>query len=390
MNFFDTYDIAREPTPQPSDPNQPTLNEEVNQLVGQIGRFWGGFKRQVSCQDEIHWGGEMDVHWPMQSQQVLEVAKKDLGDVVIQAQKEIGKLTVPAEGSQPEASTSTAGETTPRSAPTPAGATDGTTSATGESSEVSSSSATDAPTTERSTASDSSSIPASSSGGLFSRLQSALPPNLLTTVQSHIPESIKHASENIDISQVGANLLTEFQRVQGVTRAQAEEYARKSEALIREAVKEANEVLKDAVKIIPPDPAAAAASGSGAGEGSGIIWDGSDMWMLPNPPAASSNGKEREVASAGGESQHAVASRAIALLQRLRSDPSIIQHDPAAEGALKEVYVKWVEEEVKAKGGFGSAEWAEKTAKLLKEETTLYEMYTSLGECVAAILLRFH
>jgi hypothetical protein len=47
MNFFDTYDIARAPTPQPSDANQPSLNEEFNEVVGQLGRFWGGFKRQV-------------------------------------------------------------------------------------------------------------------------------------------------------------------------------------------------------------------------------------------------------------------------------------------------------------------------------------------------------
>jgi hypothetical protein len=49
MNFFDTYDIARAPTPQPSDANQPSLNEEFNEVVGQLGRFWGGFKRQVSA-----------------------------------------------------------------------------------------------------------------------------------------------------------------------------------------------------------------------------------------------------------------------------------------------------------------------------------------------------
>ena len=49
MNFFDTYDIARGPTPQPSDANQPSLNEEVNEVIGQLGRFWGGFKRQVGA-----------------------------------------------------------------------------------------------------------------------------------------------------------------------------------------------------------------------------------------------------------------------------------------------------------------------------------------------------
>jgi hypothetical protein len=214
-----------------------------------------------------------------------------------------------------------------------------------------------------------------------------IPPNLISTVQSHIPESIKHASENIDVSQISANVLSELQRVQGVTRAQAEEYAKKSEALIREAVKEANEVLKEAVKIIPPDPSDASTSGQ-AGGNSGLVWDGSDMWMLPmdstvnqaSSSSASGAGKEKAVGGQSSESQHAVASRALALLHRLQSDPSIIQHDPEADDNLKEAYAKWREEEIKSKGGIESSEWAEKTGTLLKEVTSLYEIYSSLGE----------
>jgi hypothetical protein len=26
---------------------QPTLNEEVSQVMGQLGKFWGGFRKQV-------------------------------------------------------------------------------------------------------------------------------------------------------------------------------------------------------------------------------------------------------------------------------------------------------------------------------------------------------
>lgn len=49
MNFFDTYDITRSATPNVDLPgrDQPSLNEEVNQVIGQLGRFWGGFRKQV-------------------------------------------------------------------------------------------------------------------------------------------------------------------------------------------------------------------------------------------------------------------------------------------------------------------------------------------------------
>ncbi|KAJ2931289.1 hypothetical protein H1R20_g5786, partial [Candolleomyces eurysporus] len=375
MNFFDTYDIARAPTPQPSDENQPSLNEEVNQVIGQLGRFWGGFKKQ--------------------SQQVYEVARKDLGDVVVQAQKEIVKYTAaePQQGSTGDGAQDQA--TTSRSVNAPSADGSSAPSAAESKDADSNTASTSAPTaaataegleppTDGGPSASTSSQASSSSSSLFSRLQSVIPPNLITTVQSAIPESIKHASENIDVSQISSNVLSELQRVQGVTRAQAEEYARKSEALLREAVKEANEVLKDAVKIIPPDPS----TSSGQAAGSGLVWDGSDMWMLPmdlasNQASSSSTspsgtGKERASGGGGGESQHAVASRALALLHRLQSDPSIIQHDPEADDNVKEAYAKWREEEVKAKGGFESPEWAEKTGNLLKEVTPLYEIYSSL------------
>src|SRR6267143_6451763 len=48
MNFLDTFDIARSATPISEQvAQQPSLNEEVNQVIGQLGRFWGGFRKQV-------------------------------------------------------------------------------------------------------------------------------------------------------------------------------------------------------------------------------------------------------------------------------------------------------------------------------------------------------
>ncbi|KAF8967907.1 hypothetical protein BDZ97DRAFT_1801921, partial [Flammula alnicola] len=234
MNFLD-YEITRSPTPNPAAAEQPSLNEEVNQVIGQLGRFWGGFRKQ--------------------SQTALETARKDFSEVVVQAQKELSKFT-----------------------------------------------AADAPQNERDCNDDGSHSSSSSPQSLFSRLQSALPPNIVAT----------HASENIDLQGIRANLLSELQRVQGVTLTQAEEYAHKSEALLREAVKEAGEVLRDAVKVVPPEQAETSAAG-----GSGLVWDGTDMWMFPlNQMNRVDWGRKRG------------------------------RHDPGGEEGVKERYLAWTEAEV--------------------------------------------
>jgi hypothetical protein len=262
----------------------------------------------------------------------LEVARKDFSDVVIQAQKELSKFTAAdapqesnevvqiTQGQNNDAGPSTSAEESTLS----------TTSDAREGPELSGSTQT-----------------------LFSRLQSALPPNIVATVQNNIPESLKHASENIDLPQIRANLLSELQRVQGVTLAQAEEYAHKSEALLRDAVKEAGEVLRDAVKVLPPDE-----GGSSAGR-SALIWDGTDMWTLPYEPSESINtGKEEGSSSRPAETQGAVATRAEALLRRLKTDPTILRHDPEVEEGVKDQYTKWRESEAdKLDGGVDGAEW---------------------------------
>jgi len=46
MSFLDPYDVARATTPTPTQ-QQPTLDEEVNQVIGQLGSWWGGFRKQV-------------------------------------------------------------------------------------------------------------------------------------------------------------------------------------------------------------------------------------------------------------------------------------------------------------------------------------------------------
>jgi hypothetical protein len=49
MNFLDTYDVTGSITPPASGQPQQSLNEEVTQVIGQLGRFLGGVRKQVSC-----------------------------------------------------------------------------------------------------------------------------------------------------------------------------------------------------------------------------------------------------------------------------------------------------------------------------------------------------
>lgn len=347
MNFLDTYDISRSATPNPNRPEQPSLNEEVNQVISQLGRFWGGFRKQ--------------------SQTALEAARKDINQVVVQAQKELSKLTTveePKDLIEPE---TTAGTQTASSTAGPS--TDAsTTEEPSTDAPTTKEPSTDAPTTkEPSTASSPANNretpPTSTSPTLFSRLQLTLPPNIVATVQNHLPDSLKQASESMDLSHLGTNLMSEFQRVQGVTRAQAEEYVLKSEVLIRDAMKEAGEVLRDAVKVIPPEQA-----GSSEG-GSGVIWDGKDMWKLL-ADSSDSIGKEEDAtgSSRNVETPSVVATRAEALLRRLKRDPAILRHDPEADEETREEYHVWWEGEVNSQeGGIEGQEWTSKIAAVLEE-----------------------
>ncbi|KAJ6499157.1 hypothetical protein C8R45DRAFT_981370 [Mycena sanguinolenta] len=329
-NFLDPYDLTSGTPPQQS---EQSLNEEVSQVIGQLGRFWGDFRKQ--------------------SQSALEAARKDITGVVTQAQQELSKFT--ADTPAPAVSEST------DSAQPPVESTDDS-------------------TTPR-TASPASQAD-SSSGGVqtfISRLQSALPPNIVSTVQSAIPESLKNESGNIDLTQMRTTLTAEFQRVQGVTRVQAEEYVHKSEALLKEAMKEAGEVFRDAVKVVPPEEVQ---SSSGSGN---LTWDGTDMWMLPlDSSDSSAKGKEK----AGRDTQLAVATRAESLLKRLKHDPEIIKHDPEAEAGAKEFYGQWLATAMK--DGLDSEEWTTKIAAVLneKESADVQALTTTRDALVPAEMTR--
>ncbi|KAH7888462.1 hypothetical protein F5I97DRAFT_2054997 [Phlebopus sp. FC_14] len=343
MNFLDAYGITgtgSNTPPATGPPAQPSLNEEVSQVIGQFGRFWGGFRKQ--------------------SEAALAHARKDIGQVVTQAQRELEKLSSTAE--TPASPSTAADETSSEEEKDESDVDQSADTPTGES-------ASSDPVDEIAATPTSSSW---STQSFFARLQSSLPPNVVSTVQAQLPESLKNA-HNVDFSQLRNTLSSEFQRVQGVTRAQAEEYVHKSEAMLREAMKEAGEVLRDAVKVIPPEE-------QGSGSTAGVVWDGSDIWMLPGMAAdaeegrssSSYKGKGKETdasTSSRGpseDSRRAVATRAESLLKQLRSNPEIIKLDPAADSS-KESYFAWADASEASGEGFGTKAWSARVAEALSD-----------------------
>lgn len=266
--------------------------------------------------------------------------------MVQQAQKELTKLTADPSSSsetpQPEASSSSTGSIVQDEKPKEEGSEEGDSGSDNEST-----SSTIAPATS-----------GLSAQSIFTRIQSSIPPNLVSTVQSNIrvPPSIRDAaSGSVDFSQLKNTLTTEFTRVQDITRAQAEEYVHKSEELLREA----GEFLKDAVKVIPPES---------QGESIGVMWDGSDVWMLPAvaTPVASERTGGTEHPSVEGT--RAVATRAEELLRRLRHDDTVIKADPEGDEMVGGLYDGWVSDRVESVGGIGGEEWLERRKLALDAE----------------------
>jgi hypothetical protein len=152
----------------------------------------------------------------------------------------------------------------------------------------------------------------------------------------------------------------------------------KSEELLREAVKEAGDFIKDAVKVVPPE---------GQGDASvGMLWDGSDIWMMPstyseNSPSGSGKGKEKEERNSG-EARRAVATRAESLLRRLRHDPEVVRTDPRADEGVKTFYDEWLQREVFDKDGIDGPGWREKrdmATNLLDDAAEFKALQEGLG-----------
>ncbi|KAF8590902.1 hypothetical protein K439DRAFT_1381278 [Ramaria rubella] len=332
-----------------ADNPQPSLNEEVTQVFGQLGRLWGGVRKQ--------------------SQTAFESARKDLGQVVSQAQKELEKLgqrpTVPQGDT---ASSEVVDEKV-------ASQSDGVSEATSESSTAGSSSIpahTDVPT----------------SSSFFSRLQSSFPSNLTPTIlsstlQRHLPENLQHGlnleNATADFTQLRTTLTENIQSVQQGTTVQqaeklAEQYMQKGEALF----KEAGEFLKDAVKVVPPEEGSSSTT---------IAWDGTDIWTMPSPiqtdvgRGSSRKGKDKE--SNVLFSIPRPAKRADILLKKLRSNPELVREDPESDEdeAVKEMFSTFVKDEVEANGGIAGETW-------VRRISTAIEGHAEDGDAKALIALQ--
>lgn len=271
---------------------------------------------------------------------MFESARKDLTQVVSQAQKELTKLTA-----EP-AHTAATSDNTPiedEGNITVAASDASRTSEASSSTEVSGS-----PVRPRHNRGVSVSATAQN---LFSRLQASLPADLASTVQAKLPESIKQGAGSIDLTQLRSTLANEFQRVQNITRTQAEEYAHKSEELLRDA----GEFFKEAVRVVPPEDGSVAPVG--------VLWDGTDIWMLPEmsetPSTGESKGKGKDKnIKSNAEGLRAVATRAEALLKQLRHDPEVIKADPEADERASKLWKEWHDKEIEMKeGGINSSEW---------------------------------
>jgi len=271
------------PPPRAAEQSSPTLNEEVTQVIGQMGRFWGGFRKQ--------------------SQSAFETARKDLGQYVSQAQKGLNEqfttLTVNSSTSTTESDIQAA------STPPSRDLVDATTT-DGESSAPSSTSASTAtlPDPQQGEQRQAQQDP-SAQTTIFTRLQSSLPPDLLTTLRETLPDSVRDAQRRQELAQAAQA------RVHGA--------AARGEVLLRGA----SVFLRDAVRVFPPeDPALVSGS---------------------TPPAFEDATTPRAEAPSPVTNSGTPATRRDGLLRALRAAPAILRVDPAKEERSATLFLTWAQ-----------------------------------------------
>ncbi|KAH8976495.1 hypothetical protein EDB83DRAFT_2502286 [Lactarius deliciosus] len=289
MSFLDTSLTNASPgtaTPPPQTVGQspPTLNEEVTEVIGQLGRFWGGFRKQ--------------------SQSAIEAARKDLGEYVSQAQKglneqfatlSVNPLIPTAERDMPMAATSSSRDLV-----------DATTT-DGESSAPSSASASTATLPDPQQEQERQPQQHTNAQTLFTRLQSSLPPDLLTTLRDTLPDSVRDAQRRQELAQAA--------------QAHVHGAAARGEVLLRGA----SVFLRDAVRVVPPEPAAPASAST--------------------PPAFEDAVTPRTEAPPPVAISVTPATRRDALLRALRATPAILRVDPAKEERSATLFVTWAQVE---------------------------------------------
>lgn len=132
------------------------------------------------------------------------------------------------------------------------------------------------------------------------------------------------------------------------------------------------------MKVIPPEE-------SGGYSNQGLIWDGTDVWMLPMEGGdVKGKGKEMDLGISSGrqseDARQAVATRAQALLKQLKSNSEIIKLDPEADTA-SETFHAWVSEAQSKDEHPGTKFWSERIARTLSDTDdgqTLQETFDAL------------
>ena len=330
-----------------------------------------------------------------QSAVALASARKDLGQVVQQAQREIGKLTTqPTSLTSPRASTSsTAGPTNTETASSAADA-----PADINQPEVLDATAVSDPATTTSSA------PAPSSPTTASALFSFLPANLaqnLISAPTNIQTTLQRTLSNPEIQQLRSSLTTNLSTLQSTVQStvQSSVHSVQSNPQVQtlassvqslpstvsnlnvkavegfviekgeEFWKGAEEFFRDAVKIVPPSEEELRARGMSGSYGVGAgVFDGAGVWVFED--LGGDGGEEKGADEEGEGKGKAVAttgvavSRTAALLKQLRGDPTLLRVDPLGSGDGKgaETFA-WFLKELEGKGAsVGSEAWIGKCA----------------------------
>ncbi|EJU04114.1 hypothetical protein DACRYDRAFT_114520 [Dacryopinax primogenitus] len=328
---------ASTPPPEAEGAGQPqqSLEEEVQQVVGQLGKFWGGFRKQ--------------------SASAFDLAKKDFTSVVGQARTELSKLgqeasqrisqelsrpptvTTPESALEEKSDTNAISEGAESAAEdiVPAVSASASVESTAAPAEGEASTSTTTPRSRAATAT------------LFDRLQASLPSNIARAIPPTTSASLSALSR--DITTQYHHFQTTFSADLNSIEAVAQEYAHKGEQILKDAgvrgealYKETKDFLKEAVRNVPNDPAYA----------EGMVWDGTDLWQLPGLSASMNNGERREeIFSASSQAGPSAArssgdmkvptTRAEVLLAQLRRTPGVLRVDPTAEPRSAAEWESW-------------------------------------------------
>ena len=236
----------------------------------------------------------------LKGQSAIQAARKDLGDYVSQAQKGINQQLTGPSVSPPVPATDGDAQSPTASSSTRDLTDSITTDGDGESSGSSSTSASTATLPDPQQQSQQPQRAQSPTQNLFTRLQSSIPPDLITTLRDTIPDRVRDPQVRMDLAHAAQA------RVQGA--------AARGEELLRGA----SVFLRDAVRVVPPDPDAASTSAA---------------------PLA----REGDSKSAAAAIASTPATRRGVLLRALRSNPAILRVDPAGEERSAILFVRWVE-----------------------------------------------